>query len=78
MAIIFRFGMPTVAAHILVTIFVVPGLLEFGVDRVYSHFFVFYFAVLSGITPPIALAIIIAAKIADADFVKACCTARDR
>lgn len=72
MSILFGLGMPTVAAYALVTIFVVPGLLEFGVDQVSSHFFVFYFAVISGITPPIALAIIIASNIADANFLETC------
>lgn len=72
MSILFGLGLPTVAAYILVAIFVVPGLIEFGVSEIYAHFFVFYFAVLSGVTPPIALAIIVATNIADADFLSVC------
>lgn len=75
MSILFGLGMPTVAAYTLVVIFVVPGLLEMGLAQNYGHFFVFYFAVLSGITPPVAIAIAVAAKIADADFTKTCLAA---
>lgn len=72
MSILFGLGMPTVAAYILVSIFVVPSLIQFGIPDVYGHFFVFYFAIISGITPPIAIVIAVAAGIADADFVQTC------
>lgn len=72
MSILFGLGMPTVAAYILVAIFVVPSLVQFGIPDVYGHFFVFYFAIISGITPPIAIVIAVAAGIAEADFVRTC------
>lgn len=72
MSILFGLGMPTVAAYTLVVIFVVPGLAEVGVSTNLTHFFVFYFAVISGITPPVAIVIVIAAKIGDASFLKTC------
>ncbi|WP_254838436.1 TRAP transporter permease [Natronomonas marina] len=72
MSILFGLGMPTVAAYILVSIFVVPSLIRFGVPDVYGHFFVFYFAIISGITPPIAIVIAVASGIANADFVRTC------
>lgn len=72
MAIVFGLGMPTVAAYMLVSIFVVPGLAEFGVQDLHSHLFVFYFAVLSGLTPPVAVVVAVAAGISGANFLQAC------
>lgn len=72
MSILFGLGMPTVAAYILVAIFVVPAMVQFGVPDVYGHFFVFYFAIISGITPPIAIVIAVASGIADSNFVRTC------
>lgn len=71
-SIIFGMGMPTPAAYILVVVLVAPGLNEVGIPSISAHMFVFYFAVLSAITPPIALAVAVAARIANCDFLTAC------
>ena len=68
--IVFGLGMPTPAAYILVALLGVPALVRYGVPELAAHMFVFYFANMSAITPPIAVAALVAAKIADADYIK--------
>lgn len=69
--IILGLGMPTSAAYLLVAILVAPAIAEpFGIPVLAVHFFVFYSAILSSITPPIAPALIIASSIADTDMWK--------
>jgi TRAP transporter 4TM/12TM fusion protein len=68
--IVFGLGMPTPAAYILVALLGVPALVRYGVPELAAHMFVFYFANMSAITPPIAVAALVAAKIADADYMK--------
>jgi TRAP transporter 4TM/12TM fusion protein len=63
-------GVPTSAAYSIVAIVVVPGLVRMGVVPLSAHFFAFYFAVISSLTPPVALAALAAAGIAGADYVK--------
>jgi TRAP-type uncharacterized transport system fused permease subunit len=68
--IVFGLGMPTPAAYILVALLGVPALVRYGVPELAAHMFVFYFANMSAITPPIAVAALVAAKIAEADYMK--------
>ena len=55
--IILGMGMPTAAAYIMQTALLVPALVKLGVLTEAAHMFVFYFAILSSITPPVALAV---------------------
>lgn len=57
-------GVPTTAAYIIVAVTAAPALVEFGISPLGAHMFVFYFAVLSAITPPVALAAFAASGIA--------------
>lgn len=57
-------GIPTTAAYIVVAVTAAPALMELGVAPLAAHLFVFYFAVLSAITPPVALAAFAAGGIA--------------
>lgn len=67
--IILGLGMPTVAAYTVVALLVAPTLIEqFGIPDLAAHFFVFYAAVLSGITPPIAIAVVVTTGIAGSNF----------
>lgn len=68
MVIIMGMGMPTTAAYIMGAILGVPALVQFNVSPLAAHFFVFYFAVLSMVTPPVALAAFVAAGIGKADI----------
>ena len=62
-AILLGMGMPTTAAYAVAASVVAPGLIQLGIPTLTAHFFVFYFAVVSAITPPVALASYAAAGI---------------
>ncbi|MEL6766736.1 MAG: TRAP transporter fused permease subunit [Pseudomonadota bacterium] len=66
-AILLGMGMPTTAAYAVAASVVAPGLVQLGIPALTAHFFVFYFAVLSAITPPVALASYAAAGISGAN-----------
>jgi TRAP transporter 4TM/12TM fusion protein len=57
-------GLPTAASYIKVIFVAGPAIMELGVGLLQTHLFVFYYAVLSAITPPVALAVFAAAAIA--------------
>lgn len=69
-SIVLGCGVPTSAAYALVAIVIVPGLVQLGVAPMSAHLFAFYFAVISALTPPVALAALAAAGIAGADYFK--------
>ena len=62
-SILLGMGMPTTAAYAVAASVVAPGLVQLGIQPLTAHFFVFYFAVISAITPPVALASYAAAGI---------------
>ena len=66
-SILLGMGMPTTAAYAVAASVVAPGLQRLGIDPLVAHFFVFYFAVISAITPPVALAAYAASAIANTD-----------
>ncbi|PWG17521.1 TRAP transporter permease [Salibaculum griseiflavum] len=66
-AILLGMGMPTTAAYAVAASVVAPGLVELGIPQLTAHFFVFYFAVVSAITPPVALASYAAAGVSGAN-----------
>lgn len=59
-------GMPTTSAYIMAAVLLAPALIEVGVLPLSAHFFIFYFAILSMVTPPVALAAYAAASISRA------------
>ncbi len=70
--IILGMGMPTLPVYALLSMVMVPTLnRELGIDPFSAHFFVFYFAVFAGMTPPIATAALVSCKIALCSFWKA-------
>jgi TRAP transporter 4TM/12TM fusion protein len=68
LALVLGLGLPTPVAYIVTALALVPFLQQLGVQALMAHFFVFYFAVYSALTPPVAVASLAAAKIADADL----------
>ncbi|GAB5467391.1 MAG: TRAP transporter permease [Rhodospirillales bacterium] len=66
-SILLGMGMPTTAAYAVAASVVAPGLIQLGIEPLVAHFFVFYFAVVSAITPPVALASYAAAGISRAN-----------
>lgn len=68
MTILLGMGMPTPAAYALAAALVAPTLVgDYGYSLLQAHMFLLYFAVLSAMTPPVAVAAYAAAAIADAN-----------
>lgn len=55
--ILLGMGLPTTPAYIVQVALLVPALVKLGVEVEAAHLFVLYFAVLSAITPPVAMAV---------------------
>jgi len=69
-AIILGMGMTVTAAYIFMVILIAPALIQLGMNPLNAHLFVFYFSVMSFLTPPICLAVYAAASLAQADMMK--------
>ena len=67
-AILLGMGMPTPIAYLLSGLFVAPALVEVGFPELAAHLFLFFFAIKSGSTPPIAVVAVVAAGIAEANW----------
>jgi TRAP transporter 4TM/12TM fusion protein len=81
--VILGMGMPTTPAYIMMVALLVPALIKLGTGNCApsltpeeckaavvpaAHMFAFYFAILSAITPPVALAVFAAASLAKANM----------
>ena len=69
--LILGMGIPTTAAYVLVASVLAPALTTIGVEPLIAHLFVFYFATLSVITPPVCIAVFVASGIADTNWLPA-------
>ena len=69
-SIILGMGMPTAAIYIILATVVAPALIEMGLQPMAAHMFLFYFGLLSLLTPPVAVASMVAAGLAGADMWK--------
>jgi TRAP transporter 4TM/12TM fusion protein len=67
LATILGMGMPTAGVYILMATLVAPALVKSGVNPIAAHMFIFYYGMLSMITPPVALAAFAAASLGGAD-----------
>ena len=67
-ALILGMGMPTVGAYAIGTAVLSAALLMLGLPLLPAHLFIFYCALLSGITPPIAACVFVALPIAESKF----------
>ncbi len=65
--IILGMGLPTVAAYVVSASVLAGSLVQLGIPPLVAHFFLFYFSILSQITPPVALAAYAAGNIASAN-----------
>lgn len=63
-ALVLGMGMPTTAAYLLAAAVLGPSLTNMGVAALPAHLFIFYFAIISAITPPVCTAVFVAAAIA--------------
>ncbi len=67
-ALILGMGIPTTAAYLLAASVVGPALSMLGLDPLPAHMFIFYFAIISALTPPVCTAAYTAAGIAGANW----------
>ena len=68
--IVLGMGVPTTPAYIIVATLGAPVLIKMGVPVIAAHMFVFYYAILSVVTPPVCLAAFSGAAIAEADAMR--------
>jgi TRAP transporter 4TM/12TM fusion protein len=66
-SLVLGLGLPTTPAYIVTVALLVPALIKLGAPAPAAHMFSFYFAILSAITPPVALAVFAAAALAKCD-----------
>jgi len=63
-------GLTASACYLFLAIVLAPGLVQQGFNEVAVHLFILYWAIISNITPPVALACFPAAKIAETSYFK--------
>ncbi len=71
-AILLGMELPTPVAYVIMFVTVVPLMIDAGVDIYAANFFAFYFAILSTLTPPVALSVLAASRLAGAGFLETC------
>jgi TRAP transporter 4TM/12TM fusion protein len=69
-ALILGMGMPAVAAYALTASLLASSLTKFGISDLAANMFIFYFSVISNITPPIAMAVFAAVSLSSGQFWK--------
>ncbi len=65
-SIVLGMGMPTTAIYVVLSVVLAPALVEMGISPLAAHLFIFYFGLLSFLTPPVAVASYVAAGVANA------------
>jgi len=70
LSIILGMDVPTTASYVLAAAVAAPSLIRLGVPDLSAHLFVFYYAILSAITPPVCASVYAAAALAGASFWK--------
>ncbi len=68
--LILGMGIPTTAAYVLAASVAGPALVKLGLTPLAAHLFVFYFAIISAITPPVCAAVYVAVAIAGSNFLR--------
>jgi TRAP transporter 4TM/12TM fusion protein len=68
LSIVLGMGMPATAIYVVLASVVAPALIEMGVTPLGAHLFIFYFGVMSFLTPPVAVSSYVAAGLAEADM----------
>ena len=69
-SLVLGLGLTTTACYIFLAILVAPALEKLGLNRMAVHMFIFYWGMLSSITPPVAIASFAAAGIAGSPAMK--------
>jgi TRAP-type uncharacterized transport system fused permease subunit len=69
-AIILGMGLPTGVAYVIAAASTGPALIQMGMQPLVAHMFIFYFAILGTITPPVCLSVYTAAGLAGANWIQ--------
>jgi TRAP-type uncharacterized transport system fused permease subunit len=67
-AIVLGMGMPSTAIYVVLSVVLAPALVQMGIAPLPAHLFIFYFGLLSFLTPPVAVASYVAAGLAGSDM----------
>jgi TRAP transporter 4TM/12TM fusion protein len=70
LSIVLGCGVPVIGVYVMIAMVATPPLIKLGFTEFSAHFFIFYYAVLSFITPPIAPAVFVACKLTNTDVMK--------
>lgn len=68
--IILGMGLPTTAAYVIASSVLGPALIQLGIEPLVAHLFIFYFAIMATITPPVCAAVFLAAALANTGWWK--------
>jgi TRAP transporter 4TM/12TM fusion protein len=68
--LILGMGLPTLGAYVVLATLGAPALMQLGATLLAAHMFIFYFAIISAITPPVCLSAYVGASIAGANPLK--------
>ncbi|MCC8193723.1 MAG: TRAP transporter fused permease subunit, partial [Deltaproteobacteria bacterium] len=69
-SLVLGMGMPATAVYLILATLAAPTLMQLGVVPLAAHMFVFYFGIISTITPPVALTAYAAAAVGGGDPVR--------
>jgi TRAP transporter 4TM/12TM fusion protein len=67
-SIVLGMGMPTTAIYVVLSVVLAPALVDMGITPMAAHLFIFYFGLLSFLTPPVAIASFVAAGLAGSNM----------
>ena len=69
-SLVLGMGLPTVVCYILLAVTTAPPIIQMGVPPMAAHLFIFYFGMLSMVTPPVGMAFYAGAALAGADTMR--------
>jgi TRAP transporter 4TM/12TM fusion protein len=69
-SLILGLGLPIIVSYLVLAVLVAPALIQMGVEPLAAHLFIFFFALVSDLTPPVAPGAFVAAGIAGADMMR--------
>ena len=69
-SLILGLGLPIIVSYLVLAVLVAPALTQMGVEPIAAHLFIFFFALVSDLTPPVAPGAFVAAGIAGADMMR--------
>lgn len=67
-SVILGMGAPPLLVYVILAATVAPALIRLGIPSIAAHLFIFYYGMLSMVTPPVAISVLLAARVAQTDF----------